>query len=152
MIQKFRAYTMHACRAAAVRLEGVGSAVDVTNAQDITIVAEINKGDATAIVLTPQRDDAAGTGFIALANNVKIFAAADVDTSDTLVRGADAVAYTSGAVNTTHRVVMRINPDSLGLHTGAGTNPITQIRVNITGGHADDRGSVTCYITPRYKP
>ena len=151
MIQKYRIATLHGPAAAAVRLEGNGSAVDVTNAQDITIVAEINKGDTTAIVLTPQRDDVDGGDWIAIANNAKIFAAADTGTSDTLVRVNDNVAYTSGAVNTDHRVVMRIDPDSLGLHANT-DNPITQIRVVVTGGHADDRGSIVAIITPRYKP
>ena len=151
MIQKYRIATLHGPTAAATRLENNGSAVDVTDALEITIVAEIYKGDATAIVLTPQRDDVDGGDWIAIANNAKIFAAANTGTSDALVRQTDNVAYTSGAVDTTHRVVMSINPDSLGLHANT-DNPITQIRVVVSGGHADDRGSITCYVTPRYKP
>lgn len=152
MIEKVRPMTLHATAAAGAQLTGNGSAIDITNAQDIYIVAEIDKGDAAAITLTPQRNDAAGTGWIALANNFKMWQAANVAVSDTLVRDTDDVAYASGAVATDHRVVMKINPDSLGLHTGAGTNPITQIRVVVAGGHANDRGSVVAYIVPRYKP
>jgi len=150
MIQEFHAHTMHETVAAAVQLTGNGSAVNVSNAQDITIIAEINKGSADTITLTPQRDDAAGAAWGAIVNNAKIFVAADTGTSSTWVRATDNTAYTSGAVNTTHRVMMKIDPDSLGLHTT--DLPAVQIRVVISGGHADDRGSVTCYITPRYKP
>lgn len=151
MIQKYRIATLHGPTAAATRLENNGSAVDVTNANDITIVAEINKGDGTAIVLTPQRDDADGGDWVAIANNAKIFAAVDTSDSDTLVRQTDAVAYTSGAVDTDHRVVMRIDPASLGFHPNTG-NPITQIRVVVSGGHANDRGSIVAIVQPRYKP
>ncbi len=151
MIQKIRALTLHAPTAAAVRLAGNGSLVDVSNAQNITIVAEINKGDGAAITLAPQGDDAAGTGPAAITNNAKIFAAVDTSDSDTLVRVADAVSYVSGAVDTDHRVVMQVDPASLGVH-GTSGNPITQIRVAVSGGHANDRGSITAYIEPRYKP
>ena len=150
MIQKIRVHTLHAPGAAAGRLAGNGSAIDVSNAQNITIVAEINKGDAAAITLAPQGDDAAATGFAAITNNAKIFAAVDTGTSDAPVRQTDAVEYVSGAVDTTHRVVMQINPDSLGNLAAGG--PITQLRVVVSGGHADDRGSITAYVEPRYKP
>ena len=149
MIQEMSVHTMHA--PANARLNGNGSAVDVSNAQNITIVAEINKGDAAAITLAPQGDDAGATGFAAITNNAKIFAAVNTGTSDALVRQTDAVSYVSGAVDTTHRVVMQINPDSLG-NLAASGDPITQLRVVVSGGHADDRGSITAYVEPRYKP
>ena len=152
MIEKVTLVTLHATAAAAAQLTGNGNAAAVGNAQDIYVVAEIDKGDAAALTLTPQRNDAAGTGWIAIANNMRIWQAASTAVSDTLVRATDAVAYTSAAADTILRVVLKINPDSLGLHTGAGTNPITQIRVVVAGGHANDRGSVTAYLVPRYKP
>lgn len=150
MIEKVIPVTFHAI--ADAQLTGNGTAQDVDNAHDIIVVCEFSKGDAAALTITPQRDDAAGTGFIALANNAKIWAATNLAASDTLVRQTDAVAFNTGAVATAHRVVFKINPDSLGLHTGAGTNPITQIRMVIAGGHADDRGCVTGYLMPRYMP
>ena len=149
MIEKFRAATLHAI--ADAQLTGNGSAVDVSNAQDVVIIAEFSKGDAADKTFTIQRDDAAGTGFAAIVNNAKIYVAADLATADTLVRQADGLAFATGAVATAHRLVMRVNPDSLGLHATS-DDPITQIRVAIAGGHADDRGSVTAYIVPRYKP
>jgi hypothetical protein len=150
MFEKVRAFTLHAV--ANAQLNGNGNALSVNNAQDIIIVAEFSKGDGAAKSFTLQRDDAAGTGFIALANNAKIAVAVDLATADTLVRQADGVAYTTGAVNTAHRVVIKVNPDSLGLHTGGTNQPCTQIRCVVAGGHANDRGSVTAYIVPRYKP
>jgi hypothetical protein len=150
MIEKVIPVTLHAI--ADAQLNGNGSAADASNAHDIVIVAEFSKGDAAAKTFTLQRDDDAGTGFIAIANNAKIWVAADLATSDTLVRQADAVLFNTGAVATAHRLVMKVNPDSLGLHTGAGTNPCTQLRCVVAGGHADDRGSVTAYLMPRYKP
>ncbi len=150
MFEKFNPVTLHETVAAATRLEGNGSAVNVDGAHDIYVVAEINKGGATAIVLTPERNDAVPTAWVGLANNMRMSVAVDTGTSDTQVRQADGVAYTSGAVATTHRVVMKINPDSLGLQP-ASDEPITQIRVAITGGDANDRGSVTAYLVPRYK-
>lgn len=149
MIQEMSVHTMHA--PANARLNGNGSAVDVSNAQNITIVAEFDKGDAAAITLAPQGDDAADTGFAAITNNAKLFAAVDTTDSDTLARVTDAVEYVSGAVDTTHRVVMQIDPSSLG-NLAASGDPITQLRVVVSGGHADDRGYVTCFITPRYMP
>ncbi len=149
MIEKFRTGTLHGPTAAATQLTGNGAAVNITNAQDVIVVAEVDKGDGAALTFTPQRADAAGT-WSAIPNNAKIYVAVDTGTADTLVRQADGVAYATGAVNTDHRVVMRIDPDSLGL--SAAGNPITQVRVVISGGHANDRGVVTAYIVPRYKP
>lgn len=150
MIQKVTPITLHAI--ANAQLNGNGSAAAIGNAHEVTIVAEFSKGDAAAKTFTIQRDDAAGTGFIAIANNAKIFVAVDLATSDTLVRQADGVAYATGAVATAHRLVIKVNPDSLGLHTTSGA-PCTSIRVVVAGGHANDRGSVTVYLAPiRYKP
>lgn len=149
MIQKVIPITLHAI--ANAQLNGNGSAAAVSNALDIVIVAEFSKGDAAAKTFTLQRDDAAGTGFVAIANNAKIWVAADLATSDALVRQADGVAFATGAVATAHRLVMKVNPDSLGLHATSG-DPITSIRCVVAGGHANDRGSVTAYLVPRYKP
>ena len=151
MIQKIRTATLHGTAASVAQLTGNGSGIDVSNAQNVIIVAEINKGDAAAITLAPQGDDAASTGFAAITNNAKIFAAVDTGTSDALVRQTDAVEYVSGAVDTTHRVVMQIDPASLG-NLAASGNPITTLRVAVSGGHANDRGSITAYIEPRYMP
>lgn len=150
MIQKVIPVTLHAI--ANAQFTGNGSAAAVGNAHDIVVVCEFSKGNAAALTLTPQRDDAAGTGFIALANNAKIWSSADVTVSDTLVRQADAVTFNTGAVATTHRVVFKINPDSLGLHTGGTNAPCTRIRIVVAGGHANDRGKATAYLVPRYMP
>lgn len=150
MIEKTRFVTLHVPQNA--QMTGNGSACAVGEAHEITIVAEFSKGDAADLTLTLQRDDAAGTGFVALANNAKIFVAANLAASDTLVRQANGVAFATGAVATAHRVVFKIDPSSLGLHTGGTNQPCTQIRVLVAGGHADDRGTITAQLNPiRYK-
>ncbi len=150
MIEKVRPVTLHAV--ANAQLNGNGAAVALGGAHEVTIVVECSKGDAADKTFTLQRDDAAGTGFIALANNAKIYVAADVTVSDTLVRQANGVAFATGAVATTHRVVFKVDPSSLGLHTGSDA-PCTQVRVVVAGGAANDRGSVVAYLAPtRYKP
>ncbi len=149
MIEKMRTATLHGPTAAAAQLTGNGSAVNVTNAQDIIFVVEVDKGDAAAMTLTPQRADSVPT-WSAIPNNAKIYAAVDTGTSDTLVRQTDGVAFATPAANADMRVVIRINPDSLGL--SAAGNPITQVRLVIGGGHADDRGVATAYLVPRYMP
>lgn len=149
MIEKVRPITLHAI--ADAQLNGNGTTIAVTNAHDIVVVCEFSKGDAAAKTFTIQRDDNAGTGPIALANNAKIWVAANLAASDTLVRQADGVAYATGAVATAHRLVFKINPDSLGLHT-VSLAQCNRIRVVVAGGNADDRGSITAYLMPRYLP
>jgi len=150
MIEKARVFTLHA--PAGAQLTGNGSAVDLNNAHNVVVVAEFHKGATTAVTLTPQRNDAAGTNWEVFTRNMRIWRAANLATSDTLVRAADAVNLTTAAVNTAHRVVFQINPDSLGLHSTS-DDPCTQFRVVVSGGNANDRGSITAYLTPsRYKP
>jgi hypothetical protein len=150
MVQKTDVITLHA--PANAQLNGNGAAAAVGNAHNIVVEAVFSKGDGADKSVTLQRNDAAGTGWIALANNAKIWVAASLAASDALVRQANGVAFATGAVNTTHRVIFELNPDSLGLHTGGTNQPCTQIRAVVAGGHANDRGAITAYLNPtRYK-
>ncbi len=158
MIEKVRTATLHA--PANAQITGNGAACDIGESHEINIVAEIFKGDNADFVLTPQVNDAAGGGTwvgLPAGTSMKIYAAAATAASDDLVRGADGATFStttfSGAAAAgIHRVLMKIDPATLGLHATTG-DPITQFRVVVTPGHANDRGSVTAYLTPlRYKP
>lgn len=151
MIEQAQVTTLHRLQAS-TQITNAGAAVDLSNAHDLIIVAEVAKGDAATLGFHVQRDDADGADWVAIANNMRRWVATDVSDSDALVRQTGAVNYTTAATQSTHRVVFQVNPSSLGVHPTT-DNPCTQVRVNITSGNADDRGSVTAYVIPsRYKP
>lgn len=155
MIEKVRFGTLHT--PADGRMAGNGSAVDIEPSHDIYILAEFDKGDDAALTLQPQVNDS-GANWTNIATNMKIWAANDTSDSDEMVRGTDATVFSTtvfnGGVDTAddHRVLLKINPDTLAEHPTTG-EPVEELRVVVAGGHADDRGSVTAIFTPlRYKP
>jgi hypothetical protein len=146
--QEIKVVTLHDPNAAPT---GVGNAINVGNAHQVYVVVNCAQAAAAGLQIIPERNDAAGTGWLAFANNVRIWTCADTSTVDTLVRQTDAVNFTTAAAADDTMTVIQINPDNLGLHTGAGTNPITQIRIRLVQGDAADVASVVAFLVPRYQ-
>jgi len=124
--------------------------VNLNSAHDIYIVCQVTAAAATAVTFTPQRNDAAGTGWIALVNNARIWLNNAVGTNDVLVRQADGLNQITDALAASKMVVFHINGDSLGLHTGGTNDPCTRVRINMTTPAATDTVSVVYYLVPRY--
>ena len=146
--QEMKVVTLHDPNAAPT---GNGNAINVGSSHQVFVVVNSDQNAAAGIQIIPERNDAAGTGWIAFANNVKIWTCADTSTVDTLVRQTDAVNFTQGAAADAMCTVLQINPDSLGLHTGGTNDPCTQIRIRLVQGDAGDVASVVAFLVPRYQ-
>ena len=129
---------------------GDGNAINVGNAHAVYVVVNSDQNAATGIQIIPERNDAGGTGWIAFANNLKIWTNVDTSAGDVLVRQADDVNFTQAAAADEIQTVLQINPDSLGLHTGGTNDPITQIRIRLVQGDSGDIASVVAFLVPRY--
>jgi hypothetical protein len=145
--QEIKIATLHDPNAAPT---GNGNAISLDNAHQVFVVVNSVQDAAAGIEIIPERNDAAGTGWIACANNVRIWANADTTANDTLVRQTDAVDFTQDAAADAMQTVIQINPDSLGLHT-ASDDPCTQIRIRLVQGDANDVASVVAFLVPRYQ-
>lgn len=108
------------------------------------IVFTVTQGNAATILLTPlQATAVAGTGSKVLTNAVPIWVNSDVTATDTLVRQADAVNYTTSAALATKMVVFQIDPeymdvaggfDCIGISTGASNAAnLTAVTIQMTG-------------------
>ena len=145
--QEIKVVTLHNPNAGPT---GNGNAVNVGNAHAIYAVVNCDQNAAAGLQIIPERNDGA-TGWIAFANNAKIWANADTSASDTLVRQTDAVNFTTAAAADSTQTVIQINPDSLGLHTGGTNQPCTQVRIRLVQGDAGDVASVVAFLVPRYQ-
>lgn len=93
-----------------VSLKGAGKAY---------ILVSLTQGNAATVALTPmQAQDVSGTGAKVLANAVPIWSNLDTAASDTLVRRADAVNYTTDAAVKNKQVIFEIDPALLDLNNG----------------------------------
>ena len=127
-----------------------GNAINIGNAHAVYVVVNSDQNAAAGIQIIPERNDAAGTGWIAFANNVKIWTNVDTSAGDVLVRQANDVDFTQAAAADAIQTVLQINTDSLGLHTGGTNQPCTQIRIRLVRGDAGDVASVVAFLVPRY--
>lgn len=92
------------------------SAVSMKNAGRVYIYCFITQGNAATILLTPMQASAvAKTGGKVLTNPIRIWANLDTDATDTLVRQADAVNFTTDAGVKNKLVIFEIDPASLDL-------------------------------------
>jgi hypothetical protein len=90
-------------------------AVSLKHVKRLWLIVDITDAAGNALLLTPQRcTDVAGTGAAVLANNVKIWSNVNTALTDTLVRVADALNFTTAATATNKQVVFQIDPASLG--------------------------------------
>ena len=127
-----------------------GNGINLDTGHTLYIVCQVVARAATAVTFIPQRDDAAGTGYIALANNARIWLNNAVATDDVLVRQADGLNQITDALAAEKMVVFQVNADSLGLHTGGTNDPCTRVRVRVETPAATDEVSVVYYLVPRY--
>ncbi|WP_342152334.1 hypothetical protein [Methylorubrum sp. SB2] len=113
-----------------------GRAVNLKNAGYATVIVNISQGNAAVVPITLQQArDVAGTGAKALTNPVPIWANLDTDATDTLVRQADAVAFTTDAAVKSKTVVFHIDPAYLDVTNG--------YRTLIVSTGASNAGNVT---------
>lgn len=126
-----------------------GNGVNLNSGHTLYAVCQVTAAAATAVDFIPQRDDAAGTGYIAIANTANIWLNNAVGTDDVLVRQTNAINQLTNAEIANKMVVFKINADSLGLHTGT-DDPCTRVRIRVETPAATDTISVTYYLVPRY--
>lgn len=95
------------------------SAVSLKNYGKCYIKCHITQGNAATVLLTPMQATAvAKTGGKVLANAVPIWANLDTAATDTLVRQADAVNYTTDAGVKNKHVIFEIDPALLDVAGG----------------------------------
>ncbi|WP_284317377.1 hypothetical protein, partial [Methylobacterium gnaphalii] len=96
-----------------------GRAVNLKNATFATVIVNVSQGNAATVAITLQQaTNVAGAGAKALANAVPIWANLDTDASDTLVRQADAVSFTTDAAVKNKTIVFHIDPAYLDVNAG----------------------------------
>lgn len=132
-----------------------GQGVDLRNAHDLFAVIYFNQAGAgvgDGLNIIPQRNDDEDTGWIVLANTVRIWANQALDTNDVLVRQPDAVNYDADDDPAGNKlVVIQVDPRALGNHTAGDNLPCTRFRIRLDG-EAGDAGSVLYFLTPtRYQ-
>ena len=145
--QEIKVVTLHDPNAAPT---GSGNTINVSNAHAIYVVVNCDQADTVGLQIIPERNDGIA-GWIALANNVRIWANANTATNDVLVRETDDVNFTTAAAIASTQTVVQINPDSIGLHTTDPNRPCTQIRIRLVQGNAGDVASVVAFLVPRYQ-
>lgn len=93
--------------------------ISLKNATVATIIVSLTQGNAAPVALTlMQAQDVAGTGAKALANAVPIWANQDTAASDSLVRQADGVSFTTSGAVKNKQVVFHIDPANLDINAG----------------------------------
>jgi hypothetical protein len=119
--------------------------VSLKNVNMAWILVEALQAATHATVLNPQRATAvAPTGNVAIAHNAPWWKNADVATSDTLVRGADATTMSLTAGTTNQQVIIQIDPAQLG-----DTYDCMGLVVT-TSGEANNYMTVTYFLEMRY--
>lgn len=94
-------------------------AVSLKNAGKCFLKVNLTQGNAATVLLTPMQASAvAKTGGKVLTNAVRIWANLDTAASDTLVRQADAVNYTTDAGLKNKQVIFEIDPALLDVANG----------------------------------
>jgi hypothetical protein len=92
------------------------AAVSLKNAGRAYLLVSLTQGNAATVLLTPmQATKVDKTGGKVLTNPVRIWSNLDTAASDTLVRQADAVNYTTDAGVKNKQVLFEIDPASLDL-------------------------------------
>jgi len=122
--------------------------ISLKHAQKCWIVVSLHE-NAAGCTLVPMRSVAVGTAGVVLVNPVPIWINLDTDTTDTLVRQADAVNYSVAAgTHVPKMVVFEIDPSSLATEA----LPNTQDCIYLVTGSlaATDAVSVLFVVSPRY--
>lgn len=128
-----------------------GEGVRLRDAHMLYAVCLFDQNAVATIEVVPQRNDAEDTGWIALANPVRIWVNDNVAADDVLVRQDDDVDYETTAADRAKLVILQIDPSALGIHTGGNNLPCDRVRIRLLGNQLDV-GSVMYYIVPaRYQ-
>jgi len=94
-------------------------AISLKNHTVLSILAAVNQGNAAPVTFTvTQALDAQGTGAKPITNPLPIWANQDTAASDTMVRQADGVAFTTSATLAHKQVVFHIDPANLDVNNG----------------------------------
>ena len=118
----------------------------LTQAQRAWIVVHINQGNAATILLTPlQASDEEGTGSKVLVTKQPIWVNANCAASDTLVRQADGVNFTTDAGVHDKIVVFQIDPEYLDQANG-----FHAIGISTGASNAANITEAMAYIEQRY--
>lgn len=121
-----------------------GDYISVKNAQKVWAVVHINQAAADVVAITIERSTAvAGTGHVAIANAVRIWANEDCAASDLLVEQTAAVGFTTSAAQKHKMIVFEIDPADL----GAGYDVVNVLTA------ASNAGNITSafyVVAPRY--
>jgi hypothetical protein len=119
--------------------------VSLKNVHKLIVVAHITQGNAATVALTPEQCTAvSGAGNKAIPA-VPIWANLDTAASDSLVRAADAVSYTTDAALKNKIVVFEIDASKLDVAGG-----FDCIRVNTGASNAANITQIMFYAVPRY--
>jgi hypothetical protein len=96
-----------------------GTAVSLKNAKRAFIVCHVDQGNAAQVTFTPQQCTAvAGTGAKALTNDVPIWAALDVATSELPARQTAAKNFQTDAAVKEKIVIFQVDPSLLDVAGG----------------------------------
>lgn len=123
-----------------------GDYVSLKNANACFVFVDITQGNAATIALTIEQATAvAGTSSKAITVAVPIWSNLDTAASDTLVRRADAVSYTTDAGVKNKQVIFQIDPATLDIAGG-----FDCITVKTGASNAANLTSATYFIQTRY--
>lgn len=102
--------------------DAAGRASDIINLKNTGkayVLVSLTQGNAAVVPLTlMQAQDVAGTGAKPVANAVPIWANQDTAATDTLVRQADGVAFSTSAVVKNKQVLFEVDPSQLDINNG----------------------------------
>ncbi len=103
-----------------------GRAVNLKNAAFATVLAKIAQGNAAPVTLSfLQAQDVAGTNAKPITNPAPIWANLDTDASDTLVRQADGVSFTTDAGVKNKHIIAHVDPAYFDIANGFRTLIVT---------------------------
>lgn len=95
--------------------------VTLKNATFATVIVSITQGNAATVALTLlQAQSVAGLNAKPITNPAPIWANLDTDASDTLVRQADAVSFTTDAAVKNKQIVFHVDPAYFDVANGFG--------------------------------
>lgn len=118
--------------------------VTLKNATYATVIVSISQGNAAPVALTLlQATNVAGAGAKPITNPAPIWANLDTDASDTMVRQADGVSFTTDAAVKNKQIIFHVDPayfdiaggyDCLQVTTGASNAAnITSVDILLEG-------------------
>ncbi|ADK85938.1 conserved hypothetical protein [Desulfarculus baarsii DSM 2075] len=113
-------------------VELVGDLVSLKHCQSLTVLVHVNQANAATVAITlEQAQDVSGTAAKAMAKDAPIYLVADAAASDTWIRQADGVGFTTDAALKHKLVALDVDAQHLDLENG-----FTCLRVKVGASHA----------------